>query len=331
MSDHRRWLVTYVPVAAVAVVTVAVVLFSSLNLGFRDTTLSDKEYLLSTYPKVIFAGDSRAAFQLNPLVAAKALGLDKGDVVNIGGGHGDLVAVDNLAQKYPEIFQSAILVVSVSLFQMNEGARDPHYYPAPMMARMTLWEQLTLFFPSHLDTLVDYYRYSISGIMGTGLPLQKLFPETNGYTVATHDIDVAKMHTNAATHPWYKKFDLDGRKARYFEEALVSLKPRVKALFIYTGAFAPVYIAQIRNEPIYRYEQMFQAKVAGLCAKHGISFRNFSEETRLPADGYADEMHLNDKGADVFTRIVVEDFGIQKLLRRRTRVVAEFHDIDRKR
>lgn len=306
---YLKWIFVHVPLGLALVTGGALLLLLWLHASYVDRTLAAKEYLLEGKPTLIFAGDSRAAFQLNPAVAAQQLGLQAGDVVNIGGGHGDVVAIANLARRYPAVFRQATLVVSVSSFQVNDGARDPHYYPGPMLAKMPLWRQFELFFPRRIDTLAEHYRTTFDGLIGAGWTLP-LFPDSHGYNAATNRIDISKMHLDAQNHPWYKNFEISGEKLRYFEDALIDLNGSVKKMYVYTGGFAPIYLDRIKGNAIAAYEAEFGRVTEAVCRRNKIIYLSFAEDRTIPLDYFADEVHLNTKGADLFTRQVIDRFGI---------------------
>src|SRR5215468_9677319 len=72
--------------------------------------------LLKSRPTLIFAGESRTAYQIDPVLAAQPIGKPPGAVVNLGYDAGEPLALLAAMRRKPGAFRDADTVVSVAPF-----------------------------------------------------------------------------------------------------------------------------------------------------------------------------------------------------------------------
>ncbi len=316
MNLYKQWVTRKLPLVAISIAVITLVPLYLLNMNFRDTNLCGKEYLLKKNPKIIFAGDSRAERQLNPLVAGKLLHLDKDDVVNIAVTAGDPLMIENLIDKYPQVFNNATMILCISANQINDGAKGRKYFSTAMISKLNIFEQIYMLLPFNFRTWKNYYRsalYQIFKIEKDGCNNE--FEETNGFYPVSGEIDIQDFAKNAdstrnnkTNHPWYIDYNSSGEKIRLLRESLQSIAPRVGELIIFTGPFDPSYLNSIRNSPLYEYEMDFETKLAAMCRELHITFKRFAEHPLLQDKDFYDSAHLNAAGADLFTEIIIREF-----------------------
>ncbi|RJX34521.1 MAG: hypothetical protein C4531_03865 [Desulfurivibrio sp.] len=319
MNPYKKWVTRTLPLVAIAIAIFTLAPLSLLNMNFRDDSLCGKEYLLQKNPQLIFAGDSRAERQLNPLVASRLLHLDKDDVVNIAVTAGDPLMLEGLIDRYPEVFSQATVILSLSANLINDGAKGRKYFSTAMIAKLTVFEQISMLLPFDFRTWKNYYRSALYQVFEIeGDDCNKEYAETNGFYPVSGEIDVKVLAGTAenadaggdknTNHPWYMNYHSTGRKAQLLRQSLQAIAPRIGKLFVLTGPFDPSYLRSIRNSPLYEYEMDFETKLAAMCRELQIPFKSFTEHPLLGDQNFYDSAHLNAAGADLFTEIVIREF-----------------------
>ncbi len=285
---------------------------------YPNNALIHKEYLIKNYqPKIIFAGDSRSERQLNVLQTAKLLNLRKGEVINIATSSGDPLMINNLIDKYPPKFRNSILIVSISANQINDNAKKIKYFTYSMIAKMSYFEQLLTFVPTNATTLLKYYvynvkAYSINKIFNSNKTSDS-FVESFGFNGIEKKLDINTINIKKQIkNPWYENYSDGGIKYTLLSQSLKELKTKVKKLYVFTAPFAPKYINLIQDSKLLTYEKSFQNKIKNICIDNNITYKNYLVLDELNNEYFYDSAHLNLIGSKIFTKIILNDFGIKK-------------------
>src|SRR5512135_2036324 len=111
---------------ALAVVAWLIVLAGLLAVANRvhddiPVSLAVKLPLLAFHPELIFGGESRTEYQVDPRLAAQLIGKPQGSAVNIAYDAGEPLALLAAMRREPDVFRGAHVVVSVAPFLFNEG------------------------------------------------------------------------------------------------------------------------------------------------------------------------------------------------------------------
>src|SRR6202158_3948157 len=114
--------------------------------------------LLQSRPELIFAGESRTAYQIDPNLAAQLIGKPPGAAVNIAYDAGEPLALEAAMHRQPDRFVKAHVVVSVAPFLFNEGVRSAAVYPQDVVARLGVVDQVSSFLPLRAGTLHRFLR-----------------------------------------------------------------------------------------------------------------------------------------------------------------------------
>ena len=157
-------------IAAALALTVAVwlaVLAGLLALAHRvhydvSALLSVKLPLLASRPELIFGGESRTVYQVDPNLAAQLIGKPPGSAVNLGYDAGEPLALEAAMHRMPDRFRNAHVVVSVAPFLFNEGARSAAVYPQDVAARLGVVELMRSFMPLRVGTLLCFIRDALA-------------------------------------------------------------------------------------------------------------------------------------------------------------------------
>lgn len=311
MNRYRRYLTTFT--ASCAALFLSFVSFLQVvNSNFVDTSLKDKVYLLEQHPAVIFAGDSRAQRQLDPLYFTSQIDADR-VAVNIAVEAASVMSIAQTIDRYPEVFESAAVVLSVSSAQVNEKAFNGGSFPMPMIARLSIPEQVLRFSPDNLDVLKIYYRRAFKDLRKslTGrLKSRRDDESTLGFRPIDQVWDVSGVSRarQEAVHHWRAPIVLGGHKTKLFEQALLDVDSKVGKLVVFNGPVAPSYRKLMHGSSLINNEIVFERYMSDLCRKRGIPFEGYAFDDRFLDEDFYDPYHLNVTGAEKLTRIVFEDF-----------------------
>src|ERR1700726_826821 len=132
--------------------------------------------LLQSNPTLIFAGESRTIYQVDPDLAVQLIGKPRGSAVNIAYDAGEPLALEAAMRREPYRFQRAHVVVSVAPFLFNEGVRSAAVYPLDVVARLGVAEQMSSFLPLRVGTLIRFIREAFAARLAADQHLADLAP-----------------------------------------------------------------------------------------------------------------------------------------------------------
>src|ERR1700736_2638359 len=138
--------------------------------------LAVKLPLLQSHPELIFAGESRTVYQVDPDLAVQLIGKPRGSAVNIAYDAGEPLALEAAMRREPDRFQRAHVVVSVAPFLFNEGVRSAAVYPQDVMARLGVAEQMSTFLPLRVGTLIRFIREAFNARLAADQRVADLAP-----------------------------------------------------------------------------------------------------------------------------------------------------------
>jgi hypothetical protein len=268
--------------------------------------LAVKLPLLSSYPELIFAGESRTVYQLDPALAAQLLGKPKGFAVNIAYDAGEPLALLAAMHRAPAAFQKAHVVASVAPFLFNEGVRSAAVYPQDVLARLGVAEQMVTFLPLRIGTLIRFIREAFNArlvadqdIADRGAP-----PTSLGLRIIDHTQDDDRWPADLGSHAHYANWDLSGPKARFEIAALCDMVALTKKLTVVVPPWAPRYDRS--GDPAWRdKDDQYAGLVADAGRRCGFEVLTIQSVPGLEQGNYADEMHVNASGVPIYTRYLV--------------------------
>ena len=269
--------------------------------------LAIKLPLLKYRPDLIFSGESRTEYQLDPALVAKVTGRPFGAAVNIAYDAGEPLAVLAASRKLPELFRNAHVVLSVAPFIFNEGVRSAAVYPLDVAARLSVAEQLWSFLPLRIGTLFRFIREAFRARLASDQrsATQASMPTALGLRTINSRQGEDRWPKNLGTHPHYNGWNLSGPKAFFETAALCDLVPMVRRLTVVIPPWAPRY--DRRNDELWREkDSQYAALVADTGRRCGFEVLNIETVPGLSESDYADEMHVKASGISSYTRYLVE-------------------------
>jgi hypothetical protein len=268
--------------------------------------LAVKLPLLQSRPELIFGGDSRTLYQIDPNLAAQLIGKQAGAAVNIAYDAGEPLALLAAMHRQPDRFQSADVVVSVAPFLFNEGVRSAAVYPQDVAARLGVVEQMRSFLPLRVGTLIRFIREAFVARLAADQRVADLGPPTAalGLTIIDRTQPDDRWPADIGSHGHYANWDLSGPKARLEIGALCDMVVLTRRLTVVVPPWAPRY--DRARDPAWRdKDDQYAALVVDAGRRCGFDVLNIASIPGLQQGNYADEMHVNASGVPIYTRYIV--------------------------
>jgi hypothetical protein len=268
--------------------------------------LAIKLPLLASRPELIFAGESRTAYQVDPNLAAQLIGKPPGSAVNLAYDAGEPLAFEAAMHRMPDRFRNAHVVVSVAPFLFNEGVRSAAVYPQDVAARLGVAELMRSFLPLRVGTLIRFIREAFAARLAAdqhaadlGVP-----PVAFGLKVIDHTQPDDRWPAEIGSNAHYANWDISGPKARFEIGALCDMAALTRKLTVVIPPWAPRY-DRARDSEWRDKDDQYAALVTEAGRRCGFEVFNIQSIPGLEQGNYADEMHVNASGVPIYTRYLV--------------------------
>jgi len=268
--------------------------------------LAVKLPLLQSRPELIFAGESRTVYQIDPNLAAQLIGKPPGAAVNIAYDAGEPLALEAAMHRQPDRFVKAHVVASVAPFLFNEGVRSAAVYPQDVAARLGVVEQMSSFLPLRVGTLIRFIREAFVARLAADQRIADLgpTPTTSGLTILDRTQPDDRWPIEIGSHSHYADWDLSGPKARFEIGALCDMVALTRKLTVVVPPWAPRY--DRARDPSWRNkDDQYAALIVDAGRRCGFDVLNIQSIPGLRQGNYADEMHVNASGVPIYTRYLV--------------------------
>ena len=268
--------------------------------------LAKKLPLLKTHPSLIFAGESRTEYQVDPVLAAQLLGKHPGDVVNIGYDAGEPLALLAAARSEPDVFRNAHVVTSVAPFLFNEGVKSAAIYPLDVAARLSVADQVTGFLPLRIGTLIRFVREAFASRLAADEDIadRAAAPTAFGLVTIDRSQPADRWPASIGAHGHYANWDLAGPKARFEIGALCDMAKLTGKLTVVIPPWAPRY--DRASDPMWRErDDAYVALIEEAGSRCGFEVINLPSIPSLAQADYADEMHVTASGVPIYTRALI--------------------------
>jgi hypothetical protein len=279
----------------------------ALRTAVFDAQLEGKlRSLVGDETTVIVAGDSRAEGQVVPAVIERRTGRR---AANIATSSQDLVTLSNALKRHDLPAAGRVLIVSASLFQVNDGAIDVGYMSTACLLNMTTRERARVYLDrlgSPWSPLAFNFREDPAAEIAQDRLREKGFVAIDKQL----SLPLPKVLLNA--HPWYRKVDLDGARWRIFQDALDRLAAAGFRIYILDPPVSPAWRAYTAGTFVDAAEREFAAMLLSVTQKYtNVSVLDFYSvpDQRLSDEQFADIQHLNRAGAELFTGLLMDRIG----------------------
>jgi hypothetical protein len=307
-AASARWIAVALALTAAVWLAALAGLLAVANRVHDDVPvlLAVKLPLLASRPELIFAGESRTAYQVDPNLAAQLIGKAPGSAVNIAYDAGEPLALLAAMRHAPASFEKAHVVVSVAPFLFNEGVRSATVYPQDVAARLSVVEQMRSFLPLRVGTLIRYIREAFGARLAAGQHIADLGsqPTAFGLKIIDYTQGDDRWPADIGSNAHYANWDLSGPKARFEIGALCDMVALTRKLTVVVPPWAPRY--DRARDPSWRdKDDQYAALVTDAGRRCGFDVLNIQSISGLAQGNYADEMHVNASGVPIYTRYLV--------------------------
>ncbi len=307
-ASSAWWIATALALTAAAWLMALAGLLAIANRVHDDVPalLAVKLPLLGSRPELIFAGESRTVYQVDPDLAAQLIGKAKGAAVNIAYDAGEPLALLAAMRRAPASFQKADVVVSVAPFLFNEGVRSAAVYPLDVVARLNVAEQMSSFLPMRVGTLIRFIREAFNARLAVDQDVagRGSLPAALGLKIIDRSQPEDRWPADIGSHPHYANWNMSGPKARFEVGALCDMVALTRRLTVVVPPWAPRY--DRARDPSWREkDDQYAALIGDAGRRCGFDVLNIQSVPGLEQGNYADEMHVNASGVPIYTRHLV--------------------------
>jgi hypothetical protein len=303
-----RWIVELLALTVVSWLVALAGLLAAANRVHDDVPvlLSQKLPLLASRPDLIFGGDSRMLYQVDPRLAAQLLGKPEASAVNIAYDAGEPLALLAVMRREADLFRNAHVVVSVSPFLFNDGIRQAVFNPQDVVARLGVVEQMTTYLPLRVSTLIRFIREAFAARLEserpTSRPVQSL--AASGLFFLDHSQPEDRLPVSLGSHPHYANWNITGPKARFETQALCDMVKLARKVTVVIPPWAPRY-DRAKDAEWREKDDQYVALVTVVGRACGFDVVNITSVPGVTQANYADEMHVNISGIPVYTRYLM--------------------------
>jgi hypothetical protein len=276
----------------------------ALKDGVFDGQLEGKlDAMLTDGIVVIVAGDSRAEEQVIPALIEARTGLP---AINVATTAGDLVTLANALKRHGVPRSARVLIVSTSLFQVNDGAIDPPYISTACLLNLTTWERVRIYADrlSAPTSPLDFRFVEPPPVAMTAAKLRDHGFVANDKILS---LPLPKVLLNA--HPWYRSLSLRGARWRVFREALGRLAATGLRIYLVDAPVSPAWRAYTAGTFVDAAERdfagMLDEAASAWPAVQALDYYTVPDPA-LGNEQFADIQHLNRAGAQRFTTMLLD-------------------------
>ena len=303
-----RWIAASIALAGAAWLVVLAGLLAVANRVHDDipVALAVKLPLLASHPQLIFGGESRTEYQVDPRLAAQLIGQPQGTVVNIAYDAGEPMALLAAMRRERDVFRNAHVVVSVAPFLFNEGVRSAAVYPQDVLPHLGVFTQMVSFLPMRFGTLIRFIREAFASRLASEQNVADTAPQPAAFGVSIIDRNQPENQWAAdiGSHPHYANWNIAGPKARFEVGALCDMVKLSRKVTVVIPPWAPRY-DRSRDAAWKQKEDQVAALLSDAGHACGFDVLNIAAIPGLEQANYADEMHVNASGVPIYTRYLV--------------------------
>lgn len=303
-----RWIAAVLALTAGAWLVVLAGLLAVASRVHDDipVMLAVKLPLLASHPELIFGGESRTAYQVDPALAAQLIGKPPGAAVNIAYDAGEPLALLAAIRRERVLFQKAHVVVSVAPFLFNEGVRSAAVYPQDALPRIGVFEQMVSFLPLRVGTLIRFIREAFAARLAAEQHVADVAPQPVALGMQIIDATQPdnRWPADIGSHAHYAGWNLAGPKAHFEIGALCEMVKLARKVTVVIPPWAPRY-DRARDPEWLKKDDQYVALVTDAGHVCGFDVLNITSVPGLEQANYADEMHVNVSGVPIYTRYLV--------------------------
>ena len=273
------------------------------HAGVYDRALQGKfGALVAPGVSVLIAGDSRAQRQLVPAVFEA-----RGEkAVNVATNAQDLVTFANALDRYGLPASVKVLLISTSVFQVNDGAIGGGFISTACLLNMTPRERTRVY----LDRLGSPWSPLVFNFAdGPPAPMSEAERREQGFLGIDKTLELPLPRVLLNEHPWYRNVRLDGARWRIFQQAIARVAATGREVVLIQPPVSPAWRAYTAGTFVEQaeltYAKMLAAAGAAWPRVRVLDFYT-TLDSRLGNREFYDIQHLNRRGATLFSAMVAD-------------------------
>lgn len=305
------------PFAALSVTpvveTVRVMVEAESARGLRDGVFEPRlegkwRALVRPDTAVIVAGDSRAERQIVPAAIEARTGRPAVNVATIAQ---DVVTLRNAVRRYGVPPGARVLIISASIFQVNDGAIDGGFVSTACLLNMTRWERARVY----ADRLGSPWSpLAFRFVDGTAADVAPAVLREQGFLGIDKQLPLPLPRILLNQHPWYRKMALHGARWRIFQEALRGLSETGLTIYFVVPPVSPAWRDYTEDTFVDRSEREFIGMLAEAARPYpNVRVLDFysTPDPRLGNEQFYDIQHVNRAGAQQLTEMLIDRIKMQ--------------------
>lgn len=285
---------------------------------FRDSVERRIAALALTSPEkqVIIAGDSRAEIQIiSPLLDS----LTNTRSVNVAAGGCDLVTTYNALERNGLLTDGKVVILSVSLFQINENAFTPNIPSVASLLNMSPSESARLIAANTDRALAPLQRCARAITSKALADMARLLPSSIHGNAGLQESPSRVLHGKIdfddpgvldplkINSEYYRNLEIRGINREIFIRTMRKIGKSKGRFVIFHGPMSPRWRAATMGSFVEKAEMEFSSLLEEEARRHpNITFLDLYQEMRdsIPEELFHDSAHLNAKGARIFTMML---------------------------
>lgn len=278
-----------------------------LPISNKEASPNDKLLLAAHYGEadVLYLGDSRVTFGINPLVVSRECGCGSGFNGGFPAAEPRLTRI--MADRLVRRLSPRLVVISVSQWDLSDAANIRAAGGAKEL--VAPWEL------DEFDTSLDYpddvrevpglvWRlYKHRGELRSALTRltsgARRDTQQRGFEPYREKRRLRERDLDEREEQWFTDFSLSGRRTEALRGLLADLRRQDIQVLLVALPLYPNFHARVRREV-----EAYRAVVTQLAAEHGAAFEDLTEPRRsgLARGHFLDVVHLNEPGTTRFSR-----------------------------
>lgn len=284
------------------------ILYAEYRVPFRERIFDDVvqqklDAFLKKDPDILIGGDSRAERQVIPSIISSHANLEAANIASSGC---DFITLYNALKHYGLLSQKRVLIVSISLFQVNDGAIHEGCLSTASLLNIPFSEKVWLYRSDLNSLMLGLIRaFQSNHRLESKTAITHIDEKGFGGVEGVLQLPLSPPHKD---HPWYKNFSF-GIKWRLFERTLKAFGSSALTVYIYLPPVSPAWMSLTEGSSIDKKQREFGEMLKRAAQPYPniriLDFYSFPD-ARLNNKMYTDAVHLNRTGAEIFTQMLLE-------------------------
>ena len=264
---------------------------------------------------IIIAGDSRAERQLIPNIFDNKTGKK---TVNVAKDVGDVISLLYADDKYHFVDSNKVFVVCVSSLITNDGSYKNWFMSQASITEIGLLRSILLFGTDYPENW--YHRMGliwgdlVNDKRGQTLSVKDIRFATEGYYPVNNYLDIEKLleidlSPQSTEHLWYRKPNNNGIRKKVFVESIKEFSKTKSKIILIQSPMAPTWRAMVKDGFMHKMELDFCDLLDEIDSQYdNILVIDFYKQqpTIFTDELFYNATHLNNNGAQIFTKAVID-------------------------